>query len=181
MVKHKLRVMGYKLRVMSYSLQVESLKTRVEIQKCELKSMSYEIKSTSFEFRSTSYEFKSTSYEFKSTNSRIIKSMKNQVKSLKISSFPNILSLKSLSNSWGNSYNQFLVMKLCFTLPLFHGYDFNRKKKWASINLERRDLISTQKSHLSPDNFREIFSFNLIKQNSFIFLTINFLLFSWKT
>ena len=105
---------SYELRVTSYQLRGESLKTRVEIQKCEFKS-------TIYEFKSTSYEFKSTSYEFKSTSARIIKSMTTQVKSLKSSSFPKIISPKLFGSSWGNSYIQFLEIISCVTFPLLHG------------------------------------------------------------
>ena len=66
-------------------LRVESLKARVEFQKCEFKSTSYEFKFTSYQFNFTSYEFKSTSYEFNFTSYEL---------SLKISSFPWILSFK---------------------------------------------------------------------------------------
>ena len=31
------------------------------------------------------------------------------------------------------------------------------------MNFERRDLTSAQKNHPSPDDFGEIFAFNLIK------------------
>ena len=48
------------------------------------------------DFKFTSYECKSMSYKSKFVNSRIIKSMKIQVNSLQIFSFPKILSLKLL-------------------------------------------------------------------------------------
>ena len=45
-----------------------------------------------------SYEFKSTNYELRCTSTRNMKSMKNQINSLKISFFPNILNHKSFGN-----------------------------------------------------------------------------------
>ena len=55
---------------------------------------------------------------------------------------------------------------------------------WVNVNFERRDLFSVQKSHPFPDDFREAFTFKLIKQNvthfSFILLTQSFLLCPWK-
>ena len=36
---------------------------------------------------------------------------------------------------------------------------------WVNINFERRDLTSVLKVHLSPGDFGETFTFNLIKQN----------------
>ena len=46
-----------------------------------------------------SYEFKSMNYEFRGTSTRNMKTMKNQVNSLKLSTFPNNLNLKSFGNS----------------------------------------------------------------------------------
>ena len=153
--------MSCQLRVRSYELRVESL---VEIQKCEFKSMScefistsyeyestcYEFESTSYEFESTSYEFKSISYEFQSTShefesTRIIKSMKTQVNSLKSSSFHKIVSPKLFSNSWGNLYIQFFVLRFHYSMAMIES---------VNINFERRDLNSPQKSHpSSPSKF----------------------------
>ena len=65
----------------------------------KFKVTSYEFKSMSYKFKFTNYEFKSPSYELKSINSEIIQSMKTQENSLKISSFPKILSLKSFGRS----------------------------------------------------------------------------------
>ena len=36
---------------------------------------------------------------------------------------------------------------------------------WVNVNFERRDLTSARKSHPSPDDFRETFELNLIKEN----------------
>ena len=129
-----------KTRVASWKLKSTSSNSRVRVQIHEFKSTSYEFKTTSYKFKSmsyefkstshkfnfTSYEFQSTSHEFKSTRLKINESMKTQVNSLKISSFPKILSLKSFGNSWGNLSVQFLVIISCFIFPLFHGYGFNR-------------------------------------------------------
>ena len=58
---------------------------------------------------------------------------------------------------------------LCFTFPLFHGYDFSRKQRY---------LTSAQKSHPSPDEFGEIFAFdNKTKCNTFFFDLLNTKLF----
>ena len=42
---------------------------------------------------------------------------------------------------------------------------FQQETKWVNINFERTDLTSAQISHLSTDDFGEIFAFNLTKQN----------------
>ena len=67
--------------------------------------------------------------------------MKTQVNSLKISSFPNILSLKLFGNPWGKLYDQFLVIISCFTFPLFYGYGFSRIH-CAPENLQFKLLLS---------------------------------------
>ena len=69
-----------------------------------------------------------------------------QVNSLNISSFPKILSPKSLENSWGNSSVQFQLL-------IWWNHVGN-------TNFEERDLLwkkrtSAQKSHPSPDRFGE--------------------------
>ena len=63
---------------------------------------------------------------------------------------------------------------------LFHYFmaTFQQETMWVNINLEGRDLTSAQKLNSPPQwIWRNLFSFNLIKQNrthfSFIFLTRN--------
>ena len=74
---------------------------------------------------------------------------------------------------------------LLFNFSTISWLRFQQETKQVNINFERRDLTSTQKNHPSPDDFREIFACNLIKQNvtqfSFFFLTQDFLLYLWKT
>ena len=143
-----------KTRVTSYKSRVESLKARVEIQKWEFKSTSYEFKSASYEFNFTSYEFKSSSYEFKSTSYefsfttyefklRVQESFidKTQVNSLKVFSFPKILSLKSFGNSWGKSSVQFLVIISCLTFQQFYDYGFSRKQYEWILTLKEETYI----------------------------------------
>ena len=92
-----------------------------------------------------------------SSNPRVFSQWKS---SLKISSFPKILSLKSFGNSWGNSYVQFLVIISCFTFTLFHGYGrLQQETKWVSINFERQDLISTRKVTVSLPSHPDVFEF----------------------
>ena len=132
MVKHELGVTSYKLLVTSAKLKSMNLNSKVRVQIHELQVQIHELRVQIQEFQKHY-------------------SIETQVNSLKISSFPNILSLKSFGNSWGNSrFN--LVIILCFTFPLFHGYGFSRETKWVNINFERRDLTSTQKSHSVPDD-----------------------------
>ena len=109
MVKHELRVASYEFRVESLKARVEGLKAQVEI------------KSAISNPRVTSSKPRVTS-----SNLWIIKSIKTQLSSLKSSSFPKILRPKLFGNSWGNWYFPFLVIISCFTLPLLHGYGFNR-------------------------------------------------------
>ena len=118
-IKHELRVTSYQLLVTSWNLKVRVRIHELRVHIHESKSTSYDLKSTSYEFRFTRYESKYTSYEFKSTSSRIIQSMKAHENSLKLSSFPKILSLKSFGNSWDKSSVQFLVIISCFTFPLY--------------------------------------------------------------
>ena len=70
------------------------------VQILDLRVQLYELRIQIHEFKFTTYELNFTSYEFKSTSSRIIKSIKMQVNSFKISSFPKILSLISFGNSF---------------------------------------------------------------------------------
>ena len=115
----KARVTSYDLRLASYKLLVESLKAQVEIWKCKIKY--------------TSYEFKFMSYEFKSTSSRIIQSVKTQVNSLKISSFPKILSHQSLSTWWGNS--SVSGDNLVFFFPTTSWLQIQQETMWVNNNL----------------------------------------------
>ena len=69
----------------------------------------------------TSYELKA--YKSTSWNSKVlfqIHESQTQIHELRV--------LKSFGNSWGNSYVQFLVIILCFTFQLFHGYGLSRKQ-----------------------------------------------------
>ena len=69
----------------------------------------------------TSYELKA--YKSTSWNSKVlfqIHESQIQIHELRV--------LKSFSNSWGNSSVQFLVIILCFTFQLFHGYGLSRKQ-----------------------------------------------------
>ena len=149
-VKHELRVTNHELQATSYYLRVGSLKAQVEIQKFESKSTSYELKSTSLNLRVTSSTLQVMSsntlvtslnpritspyLQVTSSNQRVtssnprVQQLINQLKLLKLSSFPKILSLKSFGNSWGSSYIQFLAIISCFTFSLFHGYGFRWKE-----------------------------------------------------
>ena len=62
--------------------------------------------------------------------------MKTQVKKLKISSFPKIISLKLFGNSWGNSFVQFMAIILFYvsTNPLVR---LQQEDEWFSINFEK--------------------------------------------
>ena len=169
MVKHKLRVVSYELLVTSWKLKSTSWNWKVRVQIHELRvklyelrvqthefrvqSTSYKFKYTTHVFKSTSYEFKSTSYVSKFTSSRIVSSMKTRVNSLKICSFPKILSLKSFSNSWivrSISGDNFV-----FYFSAISWLRLQQETMWVNINSERRDLTSTQKRHSSPDEFGE--------------------------
>ena len=69
----------------------------------------------------TSYELKA--YKSTSWNSKVlfqIHESQIQIHELRV--------LKSFGNSWGNSSVQFLVIILCFTFQLFHGYCLSRKQ-----------------------------------------------------
>ena len=93
---------------------------QLQIQIYEVKFTSNELNFTSYEFKSTSCKSKSTSREFKSTGS-----------------FPKIISLKSVGNSWGILCVQFLVIISCFTFPLIHGnVRFHQETKWLNIYLK---------------------------------------------
>ena len=143
MVKRELRVTNHELQATSYYLRVGSLKAQVEIQKFESKSTSYELKSTSSTLRVMSSNTRVTSLnpritssylQVTSSNQRVtssnprVQELINQLKLLKLSSFPMILSLESFGNSWGSSYIQFLAIISCFTFSLFHGYGFRWKE-----------------------------------------------------
>ena len=67
--------------------------------------------------------------------------MKTQVSSLKMSSFPKILSLKSFGNSWGNSCVQF-GDNLMFYFSTISWLRLQQEAKWVNINFERRDFRS---------------------------------------
>ena len=54
-------------------------------------------------------------------------------------------------------------LMFCFSTMSWLG--LQQETLWVNINFERRDLISAQKSHPSPDDIGEIFAFNLTKQN----------------
>ena len=94
--------------------------------------------------------------------------MKTRVNSLNIPSFPKILSLKVFVRQ--------LMRSVSGDNLVFY---------FSTISWLRFQQESAQKSHLSADDFGEIFAFNLIKQNvthfSFNFLTENFFLCPRKT
>ena len=101
--------------------------------------------------------------------------MKTQVKKLKISSFPKIISLKSFGNSLGNSFVQFMAIILFYvsTNPLVR---LQQEDEWFNINFEKRDLNSPQKSHSPPMILDEVvfsFAFDLRKQNAIDFSFIS--------
>ena len=94
MEKHELRVESYELSVTGWKLKSMSWTSKMRVEILDFNLASYKFKSTSYGVKSTSHEFISTCYEFRSTSLRIISSMKTQKNSLRISSFPKILSLK---------------------------------------------------------------------------------------
>ena len=73
--------------------------------------------------------------------------MKAQVNSLKISSFPKILSLKSFGN-WCVQFGDNPVFYFSAILWL----RLQQKIKWVNINFEKRGLTSAQRIHLAPDD-----------------------------
>ena len=81
--------------------------------------------------------------------------MKTQVNSLKISSFPKILNLKSFGNLWlvrlvsGDNF--------VFYFSTISWLRLQQETMWVNINFERRDLTLAEKSHPSHDDFGEIY------------------------
>ena len=134
MVKHELRTASYDLLDTSWKLKSMSWNLKLRFQIYELRVQIHEFNFTSYEFNFTSYEFKSTSCEFKSTSSRIIYSVKTQVLSLKISTFPKIQSLKS----WGKSSVSGDNLEFYFSIILW--LRLQKKTVWVNTNFERRDL-----------------------------------------
>ena len=67
----------------------------------------------------------------------------------KISSFPEILSIKSFSNSWDN-LRSVSGANLPFYFPTISWLSLQQETKWVNINFERRDFTSPQKSHPPP-------------------------------
>ena len=81
--------------------------------------------------------------------------MKTQVTSLKICSFPKILSFKSFGNSW--LVRSVSGDNLMFYFPTILWLLLQQEIVWVNINFERRDLTSAQKRHPSPNNFGETY------------------------
>ena len=114
--KTRLQVTSYELTALKHKLKFKSAISNPQVSSSNPWAQIHELR------------VQIQSYKFKSTTSRIFKPVKTQVNSLKSSSFPNIPSLKSFGNSWGNSSVQFLVIISCFTFTLFQGWGFRRKQ-----------------------------------------------------
>ena len=136
MVKHELRVTSWKLKNTSWN-------SKVRVQIHELRIKIHRLLVQILELK------------------RIILSIKTRVNRLKISSFSKILSLKSFSNSWGNSCTRVSGDSFVFYFSTISW--LRQETKWVNINFERRNLISAQKSHPSPD---VCFSFLIVYDSS---------------
>ena len=121
-------------RVQLYELLVQILKLRLQIH--ELRVQLYELWVQIHEFWIHFCELQVQIQRLKSTSSKIIWLIKTEGNSLKVSSLPKTLSLKSFVGSWDNSYVQFLVIISCFAFPIFHGCSFSWKQSEKTLTLK---------------------------------------------
>ena len=134
-------------RVTSSNSRVTSSTLRVTSSNLRVTSLNYELRLQIQKLRVQIHELRVQIHKFKN----YLVNENFNLNGLKMSSFPKILSLKSLSNSWGNSYVQFLVIIWCFYFSTISWLRVQQETKWVNINFERRDLTSAEKSRPSPD------------------------------
>ena len=118
------RVTSSNLQVMSSNLRVTSLNARVTSSKSRVTSLNPRVMNSNLLVAGSNPRVKVHIYEIQI---QIHEFKEIQVNSLKISSFPETLSLKLFGKSWDKSYFQFPLITLCFTFPLFYDYGFSRK------------------------------------------------------